>query len=250
MKQADNILIVDDEPMIRDLFRRHLKEEGFYPLEAQDGFEALDILRKHSDVGVILLDIRLPQLSGLEVYDLLRKEFPQIKIIVSSVYPKEEQEFLISGVDDYYYKSEGLCSLTDKIRKLQKDSELSGHHTNRLCAQAQEKRRCGRLPVKVIAECKKSEDIFNYQRRFLSFTRDISMRGLRMVSPGEIRVGEHIAMALELPDYFMPLLVYGEVKWVKTRDGANNKIESVTEAGVSFTRMEFSDAKRLHNYLQ
>lgn len=118
MEQARNILIIDDEPNFRSLFRRQLKEEGFRALEAEDGEKALELIKANKDIGLVILDILLPTSSGLEIYDEIRKQFPEKKIIVSSVHPADEQTFLISDADDYYYKSESISLLVEKIRAI------------------------------------------------------------------------------------------------------------------------------------
>lgn len=112
------VLVVDDEPRIRSLFSRRLSEEGFAVVASEDGEEALDIIRKNEDIDLVVLDIVLPQSSGLDVFDAIRKEFPQLRIIVSSVYPRDEQEFMIWDADDYYYKTDNLSKLVDKINKM------------------------------------------------------------------------------------------------------------------------------------
>ncbi len=118
MRMAKQILIVEDEPKIRDLLCRCLKEEGFSALEAEDGQKALSLIKMSNNVDLVILDIRLPKFSGLDIYDIIKKEFPSIKIVVSSVYTIEEQEFLILEADDYYYKSESVSMLVEKINRL------------------------------------------------------------------------------------------------------------------------------------
>jgi len=115
---AKHILIVEDEPKIRDLLCRCLKEEGFYAIEAEDGQKALNLIKMSNNVDLVILDIRLPKFSGLDIYDVIKKDFPGIKIVVSSVYTIEEQEFLILEADDYYYKSESVSMLVEKINRL------------------------------------------------------------------------------------------------------------------------------------
>lgn len=112
------IIIVDDEPKIRSLFRRCLREGGYQTLEAEDGRKALRLLKKDGNVDLVILDIGLPQVSGMDVFKTIRTYMPQVKIIVSSVYSKDEQEFYIWDADDYYYKSESISVLMDKVDKL------------------------------------------------------------------------------------------------------------------------------------
>ena len=117
-QKKKKILIIDDEAGIRSLFRRHLKMAGYQTLEAKDGSGALESLRANKDVELVVLDILLPKESGSDVFDIIKKEFPQIKIIISSVHPKDEQEFLIFDADDYYCKTDSINALVDKINQL------------------------------------------------------------------------------------------------------------------------------------
>jgi DNA-binding response OmpR family regulator len=114
----NKILIVEDEPRIRHLFRRCLDEEGFRVFAANSGRIALQILRKEKDFSLVVLDILVPNLGGPQLYGMIRSDFPLAKVIVSSVYPLEDQESLISGADDYHHKSDGVFTLIDKINGL------------------------------------------------------------------------------------------------------------------------------------
>lgn len=120
MKMSKTILIVDDEPRMRKILRSQVIAEGYAVLEANDGDEALKILNNNSGIDILILDIMLPKKSGLEIFETIKKDFPSLKVIVSSVYPPEEQEFLIWDADDYYYKTESISVLIDKVDKLLK----------------------------------------------------------------------------------------------------------------------------------
>jgi len=122
MIRRKTILIVDDEPRIRTLLERQIKTAGYATLEAKDGDEALMILKNNQgiDIDLLILDIMLPQKSGLEIFETIKKDFPSLKVIVSSVYPTEDQKFLIWDADDYYYKADSISVLTDKLDTLLK----------------------------------------------------------------------------------------------------------------------------------
>lgn len=121
MERSRKIVVIDDEPGIRTLFRRQLKEEGYGVIEAEDGEKAVSLLRQNSDVGLVILDIAMPKSSGLDLFDIIRREFPYMKVLISSVYSKDEQGFLIEGADDYYYKSESIAVLIKKVNSLLKE---------------------------------------------------------------------------------------------------------------------------------
>jgi len=73
-RQRRGILVVDDEPAIRDILQRYLQCQGFHVWTAANGKEALDYYCDHSDeIAVILLDVRMPGLDGPHTLDGIRK---------------------------------------------------------------------------------------------------------------------------------------------------------------------------------
>lgn len=79
---APEVLIAEDEPVVRDLLGLMLEELGFRPLLAADGRQAVDLYRRHGDhIGVVLLDIHMPRLAGPEVLRLLRALDPRVGCI-------------------------------------------------------------------------------------------------------------------------------------------------------------------------
>lgn len=110
------ILIVDDERPIRRFLRTSLSAHGYEILEASNGMEALGIAaQEHPEV--IVLDLGLPDIDGLEVTRRLR-EWSQIPIIILSVREQEEDKIkaLDSGANDYLTKPFGVGELTARIR--------------------------------------------------------------------------------------------------------------------------------------
>lgn len=112
------ILVVDDEPKIRNLFGHYLQTAGYQVISAEDGEKALMVLKEDGSIDLVILDIGLPKVSGLEVFEMIKTRFPQLKILVSSVYSPDEQEFLVWDADGYYYKSESISVLKEKVKKI------------------------------------------------------------------------------------------------------------------------------------
>jgi CheY-like chemotaxis protein len=80
---AYRLLVVDDEPAIRDVTAAMLTEEGFEVVTAQDGAEALDLLplfRPH----LVITDLRMPRMSGFELLKVLRQRFTRLPVIAVS----------------------------------------------------------------------------------------------------------------------------------------------------------------------
>jgi putative two-component system response regulator len=69
----NSILIVDDSEDTRELFKATLEAEGFAVMAAKDGQQALDILAEHGGFSLMLLDLRMPEMSGFEVLEEMRR---------------------------------------------------------------------------------------------------------------------------------------------------------------------------------
>jgi DNA-binding NtrC family response regulator len=110
------ILILDDEDRIRRIYKELLVNEGYEIIEASTALEAHATL-KSSDIDLILLDIRIPKVSGSVMYDVIEQFFKELKVIVSSVYPIDLQKRIIPGAYDYYDKSQGTELLLQKVKK-------------------------------------------------------------------------------------------------------------------------------------
>ena len=73
MADLKNVLVVDDEKMIREAVASYLQKQGFEVLQAETGREALQILEKET-IAFVILDLMLPDLSGEEVCATIRKQ--------------------------------------------------------------------------------------------------------------------------------------------------------------------------------
>ena len=112
-------LIVDDEEKVRKTYRTLLDTEGFQEIyEAQNGEDAGLQLIQHGDIDLVLLDIRMPIVNGMVLFDLIRLNNPHAKIVVTSVYPVADQKRVIDTADAYHDKSEGLEALVSKVQPL------------------------------------------------------------------------------------------------------------------------------------
>ena len=84
------VLVVDDEPLFRQIARRILERDGYAVLDAADGQEAVDVVAEHgSRIDVMVLDLMMPRLSGTEALQRIRELAPQLRVIVSSAHPAE-----------------------------------------------------------------------------------------------------------------------------------------------------------------
>ncbi len=111
------VLVVDDEPAIRRALRPPLVELGFQVAEASRGEEALQVLRS-SAYDVVLLDINMPGIGGVETLRRIRTFAPRLPVLMLTVRDQEEDkvEALDMGADDYVTKPFSTRELIARIR--------------------------------------------------------------------------------------------------------------------------------------
>jgi len=115
----ERVLVVDDEPDVRALLRANLKSAGFDVLEASNGAEALSIA-KHDLPTVIILDLMMPEMNGIEVCRALRKHPPTSRIPILMLTAKTPEEDKVAGfevgADDYVTKPFSPRELILRVR--------------------------------------------------------------------------------------------------------------------------------------
>jgi CheY-like chemotaxis protein len=99
------LLIVDDNEGVRHLVSRWLERAGFVVREAKDGAEAIEKV-KEDQPAIILADIRMPKIDGIELARIIKSDYPDIKIILMTAYssPQTIAQARREGVDDYLEK--------------------------------------------------------------------------------------------------------------------------------------------------
>jgi DNA-binding response OmpR family regulator len=123
---ARTILVVDDEPTLRETLAEALEMDGFRVLTAADGREALSRFREHQP-DLVVLDLMLPELSGIEVCRIIRAE-SGVPIVMLTAKSSELDKVvgLELGADDYVTKPFSLRELTARIRSLLRRTEQLG----------------------------------------------------------------------------------------------------------------------------
>ena len=120
------VLVVDDEKDITALVAYHLEREGFRVLQAHDGFQALDLVKRERP-HLLILDLMLPQMSGLDVCRRLRKEPDTVRLPILMLTAKAEESDKVLGLelggDDYLTKPFGPRELVARVKALIRRSE-------------------------------------------------------------------------------------------------------------------------------
>ncbi len=113
----ERILVVEDEAGIVDFLERGLSAEGFSVVSAADGNEGLELALR-DDIDLVVLDLMLPERSGMEVLAALRESKPALPVIVLTA--RGEIEDRVAGLDagavDYLVKPFSLSELAARIR--------------------------------------------------------------------------------------------------------------------------------------
>jgi DNA-binding response OmpR family regulator len=111
------ILVVDDEVEIADLVEIYLQNDGFNVIKAYDGVEALKCLKEHPEIMVIILDIMMPNMDGMEVCRQIRRN-SNIPIIMLSAKASDMDKIMGfgTGVDDYVTKPFNPLELTARVK--------------------------------------------------------------------------------------------------------------------------------------
>ena len=113
------VLIIDDDPSVRLLTERLVKNFGFRPLLASDGEEGLRKFEEHAAaIRVVVLDLTMPSLDGVETCARLRKLRPDVPILFTSGYEKRKGMDDDGGLTDFLQKPFTIKELQEKLAKL------------------------------------------------------------------------------------------------------------------------------------
>lgn len=118
------ILVVDDDKEIVQLLSIYIKNEGYEPVLAYSGKEALTKLATDPDIALMILDIMMPHMSGIDVIKQVRKD-SQIPIIVVSAKTTDMDKIqgLITGADDYVAKPFNPLEVMARVKSLLRRSQ-------------------------------------------------------------------------------------------------------------------------------
>ena len=116
MKSGETILLVEDEPAVRELFAQALACAGYLVHEARNGQEALKLFDQHGDsIDLLLTDLRMPFIGGAELAELLRERRRTLKLICVSGYPSAGDD---DPAVDFLSKPFSREDLLSKVREV------------------------------------------------------------------------------------------------------------------------------------
>ena len=105
MKDKVSILVVDDEPMMRELLAKILGRDGYRVLTAEDGVAALEVLSKEA-VAIVLSDLNMPRMGGLDLLKKVKAEYSGVGMVMMTSYGDTYtvKDALLLGADEYITK--------------------------------------------------------------------------------------------------------------------------------------------------
>src|SRR5512136_334010 len=121
LEGTETILFVDDEDVIIDVNREILESLGYKVVAAKSGQDAIDVYRKlRGKISLVILDMIMPGMDGEATYDSLKKANPELRVILSSGYSKNEQAkaILEKGCQAFIQKPFSISDLSMTIRQV------------------------------------------------------------------------------------------------------------------------------------
>jgi CheY-like chemotaxis protein len=147
MGEPATILVIDDDPQVRGAFRRLLERDGYRTVGADDGLRGIEAFRS-APPDIVLLDLRMPEMDGLEVLSILVEEAPETPVVVSSgagtmrdaveALRRGAWDFVTKPVSDPELLAHSIERALEKARLRRQNSDYRKHleQTNRVLAEA------------------------------------------------------------------------------------------------------------------
>jgi two-component system nitrate/nitrite response regulator NarP len=124
LSKPKTILIADDSELVRNMIRQALERDTDFVIcgEATNGTDAVSMARELSP-DLVILDVRMPGLNGIEVAGILRYAFPKVRIVLVTMYAQDIERNLTSlfRIDAVLAKASGLSELTAHVTSLMAD---------------------------------------------------------------------------------------------------------------------------------
>jgi CheY-like chemotaxis protein len=117
---AATVLVIEDDESLRVSVSKILRKRGFFVIEAGDGNAALDLFRpRAARIDVVLLDLTLPGKSGRALLYEIQRIRPDVKVVVTSAYPREHVHNSLDGLQfwSYIQKPYQVIELEKELRK-------------------------------------------------------------------------------------------------------------------------------------
>jgi CheY-like chemotaxis protein len=121
LEGTETILLIDDEPIIREMWQDVLGDLGYKIIALESGELALDVLQWRKDeIDLVILDYVMPGLGGERTYEKIKEIAPELKVIISSGYSENGRvkDIISAGPNGFIQKPSHIKDLTQKIREI------------------------------------------------------------------------------------------------------------------------------------
>ncbi len=120
MGTLKKILVAEDEQYNFELVRIIFNREGFEVLRATNGQEAIDLVESDNDIGLIMMDIKMPGMNGVDATIEIKRQHPDLPIVAVTAFATQEDRNVCinSGCDDFMSKPIDRIHLVNIVRKL------------------------------------------------------------------------------------------------------------------------------------
>jgi len=168
-----NILVIDDEVAQRDVLTGYLKKKGYKVFSASSGKEGIEIARTNP-VDIILSDFKMPDLSGLDVLEQVKKINPEISFVIVTAYGTVENavKAMRLGAFDYISKPVDLDELDLMIERIIEHKNLKSEN-QLLKTQLQEKYKI----TSIVSQSQKMEEVINVAARVADSKANVLITG-------------------------------------------------------------------------
>jgi len=124
------VLVVDDEPSVRTIVRLLLEKACYDVLEAANGEAAIEALNAGENrlvLDVVICDIRMPKINGIQAIEYFQREYPHVPVIVLTAYPETKMavSFMRSGVTDYLVKPVDAQKLRGAVERAMEQRQMA-----------------------------------------------------------------------------------------------------------------------------
>ena len=145
------VLLADDHDMIIEGLTAMLEHVDDIEIVgiAHNGNEVLDIVRSLQELDVVVMDINMPELDGIETTKMVKEKHPEISILILTMYNRQEfvKNLLASGIDGYIMKNSGKKVLLEAIRSLHSGEPYYGSEITKTIMKGYQKNRVFNLDV-------------------------------------------------------------------------------------------------------
>lgn len=196
------ILIVDDVKLLREIHKRYLANSYVEVLTAEDGEEALDIVRKELP-DLVIMDRYMPKMDGLACCRAIKADpaIAHIPVIMATnaSHKDDSDEYINCGASDILSKPIGSSTFLDMVKKYLPAVNRRAHRVPE------------HLDMKIVAKGGECEAI----------TEDIGEKGVFAVSDLNVSVNEELTFSFLVPGREVPLEVEGRVVWLRKGNGGS-----------------------------